>query len=217
MASGLNSGINPEDVRKALTKLNTDYTNMMDCFKQTVQKFVDDIGKQWASPNAVNFFKSSEGVEFILKKLSNDINTSLKSVNSSINSAAERKASDNGSTFNRISFNDYTLTINYSSIVDNINGDVGVDKDNAETTANGLKNAIDDANTNLDCIRKTLETSGILDSVSQSTLNESVVTIKTNISTAIEDIVDTSIESIKLTVEQNGDSDGAIANAFRGQ
>lgn len=217
MASNINSGFNEEKVNAALRNLNSDYTNMMESLKSQVQKFVSQIGQEWASPNAVKFFKSEDGVETVLKKLSTDVTSTLNSVNLSVNSAADRKATDNGGTHNKVSFNEYTFVVNYSSIVDNINGNVGVDKNHAEITANDLKNVINDVDDYLRKIRISLEDSGILDSAAQNSLNESISQIRNNISKAIENIVDGAIEGIKLTVSQNGDSDGAIANAFRGQ
>ena len=216
--AAFSSGFNEERVRTSLTTLNTNYTNLMSTFQTKVQSFVTEISTQWASPNAVKVFtEGDESIQSVIRNLAKEINTTMESVNKAINSAAARKASDNGDIHSNVPFDDYTFSVNYSAIVKSINGNVGVDKTTATTTANKLNQIPGDTDSYLNAISSALSNSGILDATAQTELNNSVASIRRNIKSKIESIVEGVISAIDITVKENGDSDGAIARAFSGQ
>ena len=214
---GLGSGYNETNVTDALNDLNTYATNLFTNLENDFKTFVNTISEHWASPYAVKVMRGpSDGetkcVKDALKSIIDNAESTFKSINASINSAATVKAEENGAIFNKVAYRPYTQTTSFDSIVDNINGDVGVDKDEALSAANTL--SLSDYTTEFNNIRNCLSKSGILSIAVQEALNTSISTINSGIKTDINNIVTAVKDYIVKTVNVNGDSDGKIKQAF---
>ena len=173
------------------------------------------MSDKWACNNAKKFF--SDTFKPAIDSLIEDVNKIYDSVITSMNSAAQKWAETTKTSWSKVSFETIAKTMDVSSIQENINGVRGIDVQQAQNVANKLTNVKEKTNDALSKARNAVNNCGFVGDNMASSLQESLTTIKQNVSSTMEKMMEETKKAIEQTVTDYSDTAGQVSRAFRGE
>lgn len=210
------TGYREEEVIASLNSLSSAYEEIMSVIGDRMQnEFVNAMADKWACPNAQKFFN-----EFFKQDIDNlilGVNNIYGSVFNSVNDAAAKWASETGNVWPGMAFSEITKKIDTSCILENISGVRGIDLEQASEVASRLTLLAADAENGVSKASNAVDNSGFIGGDQASSLKSSLEQIRTNISSAVNNITTNAKSSIEETVSMYGDTAGQISQAFAGE
>lgn len=210
------TGFDPSVVNQSIGAVNAAYENLMYALGDQMQnQFVGGLADKWACNSAVNFFNTAfkPAVDELLKSA----NMVFESVVSSMNSAAQAWAQQTESSYAAKPFSAITKTIDVSGIQENIGGIRGIDLDTATTVAGKLPAIASSATEALTKAQQAVQNCGFVGGNQAGNLIASLGVIKDKISNATETITTQTKSAIDTTIQQYGDLEGKVSQAFSAQ
>lgn len=211
------TGFDPDVVYSSINKVKTAYDHLLTAIGENMQnQFIGGMSDKWACNQAQSFFNNifKPSIDQIIQSS----NTTFESVVNSMNSAANRWASNTESSYSPVSFSTINKTMDTSIILENIAGVRGIDLENTDSVTAKLPEIAEDAKSALTEARQAVTSCGFLDygSVQADSLANSLDQIKNNIDTVVQNITSESRNAINNTVTEYGNTKGAVAEAFAG-
>ncbi len=211
------TGFNPDVVYASINKVKAGYEHLLRVIGDRMQnEFIGGMSDKWACNQAQGFF--NEGFKPTIDNLIASSNTTFESVVASMNSAAQRWASDTESAYSPVTFSPIEKKMDTSIILENISGVRGIDLETTDQVVSKLPVIADDAKSALTEARQAVSECGFLDSYGfqADNLANSLESIKNNIDNIVQNITNDSKTAINNTLEQYGNTKGAVAEAFAG-
>lgn len=196
-------GDSEREVIACIDKLQTSYNALHRAIVTDVKsKFIDVIGKNWYTPEAVKYFQNYFKVNF--ESLMKSINDTFVSAVNIINRAADDYAKDGGYTHVFKEIETKAVTCNVDSIKEIAgNGRQGIDpvrcRDAVSTLTSTIKKSCDDA------ITKAVNASqnnGFCEDKEKRELYNSFGKIKTSVNNAFKEVSEEAKKTITATAER---------------
>lgn len=221
----LTEGFNPEVVTTSIGDVKAAYEELISVLiTNTQNNFINKMSDKWASQYAVDFFNDAfkptiESLIYGGGEAGNGINAVFESVVLSMDSAGKAWASRSGSDsiYTATTFEATSSRLDVSSIVENIAGVRGIDKENINDVIATLATIASDAAAALSSAKSAVENCGFVGDNQAENLQGSLGTIKTNIDSAISGLTDTFKNAMDNTVAAHGETGTQVAQAFAGE
>lgn len=214
MNSGF-KGFDPEKVKSSINGVVMAYDELFTALQGKMQtEFVNAMADKWACNQAITFFKGAfkPSVDGLL----NSVNVCFQSVVSSMNTAAQAWAQDTATAYSATPIEIRTQKVDVECILENINGIRGIDVNLTSSVVAKLQSIASECESALTKAQQAVNDCGFIGGSQASALTNSLGTIKTKISTSVEEISTAAKTAIDNTVAQYTDTEGAISQAFNG-
>ena len=209
------TGYNPEEVTMSINSIKNAYEELIACMGERVQnEIINGMSDKWACANAQKFYNEifKPSVDGLLA----GINTTFESVVNAMNEAAQLWANDCGEAFSPVAFALIIKNMDTSSICENIAGIRGIDLDQASQVAAKLPSIAADAESAVSKASAAVDNCGFIGGAQAANLKASLDVIKSNISTAVNDITTQTKVAFESTIATYGNTAGQISQAFAG-
>ena len=209
------TGFNPEVVTASINGVKGAYSNLIDALGTQVQtQIVDGMSQYWACTQAQEFY--TQAFKPLIDSLIVASNSTFQSIVASMNSAANNWAIQTKSSWSGMSIETVDKKVDTSSILENINGNRGIDEVEARNVAAKLNPIADNAKNALTEAQNAVSSCGFLGGSQAAELQASLATIKNNIDKAVEEATQSTSNAINKTVEAYGSLSKDVSTAFAG-
>lgn len=206
-------GFDPDAVRMSLNKIQTIYNEMVSSFVNYTNTFLSNMSYSWACPEAVGYFRNVFCTEFNSYLVS--IDSAVENIFNTINYAARTWSETSGLAYGGVNFGRFPHNSFDASIIrESINGSVGIDGSACQSNMEILNKISNMVNANLNSMINVLRNASFVGNGQQTSLVQSVNSIKNKINESFSDLVVDIKGQINSTIQKYNLTAKTVTSTF---